>query len=797
MKPNRQSTPKWLQIAALLFLCAAPTTALAQQQFLVTMQSGMQIGPGMITEIPSIDGGAFKQQRSGDGLSKPILLIDDNLRLTYISKGQVLASNPFETRPEKIEIEQIVAPDRADRLVSIGRPIAVTPFNSYGRRVITLPTPNGPREIFQGITEIGPLYLRVQGLRTETSTAWDMRMSTKSLTQAELDNILRTQLDLSKPQSWFSMVRLYSQAERFREARDTLAEAIVRLSETNPSEVEAMKAELKRLDQQFAGQMFREVELRLDAGQPQLAGSILQSFPLDQLALETQLKAQDRIADLQRRTTQTKELVAALNDLSKELGENQQATALAATIDEIAKNLSLNTIDRLADFARLKDDKTLAVDQRIALALGGWFLGPGSGVDNFAVAISLMETRNLIADYLRSTDENQRQGILTKLKSLESGNAKYVSSILALMAPPLELPAKLEDDPAGMYRVEIQESSDRAIRYVIQLPPEYDPLRKYPCVVALHSPGITPETMIDWWAGPYSEAIQGRGGAASRYGYIVIAPEWTNEDQLEYQYTEQEHHLVLRSLRDALRRLSINTDRIFLSGHAMGGSAAWDIAVSHPDLWAGVISIAGHSGKYLQRYRENAKAVPMYFVFGELDGTPFTVSGTELNEYVSSLQYDSMVVSYRGRGAGHFQEEIDRIIQWMNLSSHSRKPFPQNISVAGNRVGDKFFWWLEAAQLNPGVTQHPLLYERNNANQGKIEGNILDPAANGVRVIKMPAKKYSVWLHPDMVDFNRPVRIDFEGDTRRLEITPDIGVMLEDARTRGERLRPYWARVDN
>lgn len=807
VRPQHLATPRFMAqqqlMRAILFwglylscaiFFAAP--AFAQQRFLVTMQSGMQIGPGMISEIPSIDGGAFKQARSGEGVSKPILLIDDDLRKTYISKAQVLASTPFEIRPEKIEIQQIIAPDRAAQMVSVGRLVQVSPFNSYGRRLVSVATPLGPRDIFQGITEITPIYLRVEGLRTETPTSWDMRMSTKAISHAELDDILRHQLDMSKPQSWFSIVRLYSQAERYREARDTLAEAIVRLSEGNPNEVEAMRAELKRLDQQFAGQMFREVELRLDAGQPKLAAGILQNFPLDQLALETQLKAQDRIAELQRRQTQITDLVTSLEALRKELGDNQKGAVLIEAVNEISQNLSLNTVDRLADFARLKDDKTLSPDQRVSLAISGWFLGAGAAVDNLAVASSLFEARRLINDYLLATNENQRQGILAKLKTLESGNAKYVASILAMMTPPLPLPEHVETDPAGMYRVEIPDGSDKSIRYVIQLPPEYDPNRKYPCVLAMQSFGITTDAMIDWWAGPFSEAIDGRGGPASRYGYIVIAPEWISEEQVEYRYSEQEHHRVLKVFRDAQRRLSINTDRVFLSGHGVGGNAAWDIAIAHPDLWAGVVVVAGNAGKYLQRYRDNAKTVPLYFVFGELDGTPFTVSGTELNEYVTSRFYDSMVVSYRGRGAGHFQEEIDRIISWMNLTSHARKPFPQRIEVSANRVGDKFFWWLEADQLNPGVTQHPLLYEKNNANQGKIEANILDPAANGLRVVKMPAKKYTVWLHPEMVDFNRPVRVDFEGDSRRLEVTADIGVILEDARTRGERLRPFWARVD-
>ncbi|GAH02244.1 unnamed protein product, partial [marine sediment metagenome] len=31
----------------------------------------------------------------------------------------------------------------------------------------------------------------------------------------------------------------------------------------------------------------------------------------------------------------------------------------------------------------------------------------------------------------------------------------------------------------------------------------------------------------------------------------------------------------------------------------MGGDAAWDIGLSHPDLWAGVIIVSGKAGRYV------------------------------------------------------------------------------------------------------------------------------------------------------------------------------------------------------
>ena len=103
-------------------------------------------------------------------------------------------------------------------------------------------------------------------------------------------------------------------------------------------------------------------------------------------------------------------------------------------------------------------------------------------------------------------------------------------------------------------------------------------------------------------------------GQAMRHGYIVLAVDWAKPAQLEYEYSAREHAAVLVSLRDACRRFSVDTDRVFLSGHSMGGDAAWDMGVAHPDQWAGVIPIVAVAEKYCLHYRNNASLVPFYVV---------------------------------------------------------------------------------------------------------------------------------------------------------------------------------------
>src|SRR5262249_20275018 len=148
-----------------------------------------------------------------------------------------------------------------------------------------------------------------------------------------------------------------------------------------------------------------------------------------------------------------------------------------------------------------------------------------------------------------------------------------------------------------------------------------------------------------------------RQGQATRRGYIVIAVDWIKNGQQEYGYSAREHAATLVSLRDACRRFSIDTDRVYLSGHSIGGDAAWDLGLAHPDLWAGVIPIVAVADKYCSRYWENANYVPFYFLGGEMDGDKTIRNARDLDRYLLK-SYDVVVSEYIGRGHEDFYEDI-------------------------------------------------------------------------------------------------------------------------------------------
>ena len=329
--------------------------------------------------------------------------------------------------------------------------------------------------------------------------------------------------------------------------------------------------------------------------------------------------------------------------------------------------------------------------------------------------------------------------------------------------------------------------------YYVQLPPEYDPYRLYPAIVTLNGEATTAGQQIDWWAGPRGKN-GARLGQATRYGYIVIAPVWTEEHQKQYGYSAHEHAAVLNSLRDACRRFSIDTDRVFLSGHSMGGDAAWDIGLAHPDLWAGVIPIVAQSDRYCVRYWENARYVPFYVVAGELDGGKLIKNATDLDRYLRR-GFDATVVEYLGRGHDDFYDEILRIFDWMGRLR--RNFFPREFACETMRPWDNSFWWIEVQGLPPRAMVDPADWPPPAGTQPvQVKASINN--RNGINV-RTGTSQVTVWLSPKMVDFKQRSTITANG--RRLNnpdqmIRADLRVLLEDVRTRGDRQHPFWARVD-
>lgn len=734
--------------------------------------------------------------QAGEIAVQPIYVIDDQLRRIFIGKRKVVEVLDQIAEPRvTIRLWHDVATS-GGYLASVGPSLGITPFDKYGRRIYEMQTKTGPLAVVQGITELTPRYAKVEALRGSQprDVVWDMRLALSSIPQDKLTEILTQGVPRDDPEARLEVVRFYIAAERYAQARRQLQQIIEEFPD-----LEGLDAEARQLRQMGARRILAEIQMRRSAGQQQLAEYLLLNFPTEGVAGETLAEVRELIGDLERTENKINDLRQRLSDAVKQIADVDDRGLASPLAAEIAAELSPNNLDRLAPFTQLADDASLTGEQKVALAITGWLLGADGADKELAIAIATARLRAAVLAYLRESLPHNRTELLTEVRTLTDGNVENLAKLIAHLKPPHHEPKYIENASGAWTHTAPGVTEDGDFAYHVQLPPEYDPYRRYPTIIVLNGAYNTPIQELEFWAGQKppnagDQQTARRIGQAGRHGFIVVAVEWLKPQQYAYEFSAREHIAVLTCLRDASRRYSIDADRVFLSGHGIGGDAVWDLGQAHPDLWAGVIPFNARSGNYVRHYWENAEYVPWYFVAGEKDGSVVKDNAPLWDRYVKKLSFDATIVEYQGRGHEPFHDEVLEALDWMGR--RQRRDPPEEFACNSMRPWDNFFWWVECHDFDDRWMLYPAEFNDRDAKPAPIEG--LQRNGNRLRV-KTVADAATIWLSPRIIDFSQPVTLIVNNQKQTLPsdgVTPDPGVLLEDVRTRGDRQRPFWARVE-
>lgn len=149
-------------------------------------------------------------------------------------------------------------------------------------------------------------------------------------------------------------------------------------------------------------------------------------------------------------------------------------------------------------------------------------------------------------------------------------------------------PKGRHDDVALTFR-----SKDNKGVYTIFVPKGYDPLRPWPLVVGLHGGGADGRDGKDV-VGSGRGAMNFYQSGAARYGYIVVCPSalrapWANR---------MNDPFLLAVLDEVCLLYNIDLNRIYLTGHSMGGYGTWHYGPRYAERWAAISPMAGggHNG---------------------------------------------------------------------------------------------------------------------------------------------------------------------------------------------------------
>ncbi len=191
------------------------------------------------------------------------------------------------------------------------------------------------------------------------------------------------------------------------------------------------------------------------------------------------------------------------------------------------------------------------------------------------------EVRKAVDAYLAIRDPGERGKAFARLRRGHSFSLprEYLDRILRSRDQPRGL---VKDRPLTLG------STESPGVYTIFVPKEYDPRRAWPLVLGLHGGGP---------GGKDRDAVVGSGPSAMNFyirqaaarGYLVVCP-----TARAAPWAATPNRAFLRSvLREVELLYHVDLNRVYLTGHSMGGFGTWYYGPLWAETWAAVSPMAG------------------------------------------------------------------------------------------------------------------------------------------------------------------------------------------------------------
>ena len=403
--------------------------------------------------------------------------------------------------------------------------------------------------------------------------------------------------------------------------------------------------------------------------------------------------------------------------------------------------------------------------------------------------------------YFRSTDEGDRQKLARRIDDAAEGSIERVAEAIRGVTLWSEIPTE------GAFDVDL--GPDRAASLTYRTPEEYDPDRTWPVVVFLADQGTPPSAALD-------STQTALGAPVDNFVQLAVGPSLGHT----FHGSSEAASDFRMCLREARRRIHIDSDRVFLFGNGSSGDAAWLTAIANPGLVSGLIVISGYPPlPYPEQFYpvvlENLRHLPVLTVW-ETDDTAGTVDSLA-TRHRRVAEHNLAIVEFARRmslpivglalapDGAHRPKLPARAIA--NVLGHRRPPFGSPASQWFRYPGEGDLGWLrqtrfkgdvwDAEQLSilatPGMRRDEYITRVLNDKMASIGGRI---ESQMVTIETRGCARVELLLTEESLDFARPVTVICNGRTRhRRPVHPSIPVLLETAFENWEFERLVFARV--
>lgn len=244
--------------------------------------------------------------------------------------------------------------------------------------------------------------------------------------------------------------------------------------------------------------------------------------------------------------------------------------------------------------------------------------------------------------------------------------------------------------------------------YRLSLPTGWDPEQEYPLIVSLHGAGPTHPLFYVAMSFPTPEEDEEEPAEQPESGeeetelepHFVLSP-WGRGNN---GYNEQGEDDVWQALEEVRRDFRLDEDRIYLTGHSMGGGGTWHIALRTPDVWAAACPVSGGTWGLPpgRGVGVNAQHLPFRIWHGDADGAVSVDNAYAMQAELRRYGNEPDMVIVPGQGHGYPPEAHMRNNRW--LLQH-RRVRPNRFSYVADTERHRGAWGIWMAR---DIAQNPL-----------------------------------------------------------------------------------------
>lgn len=205
----------------------------------------------------------------------------------------------------------------------------------------------------------------------------------------------------------------------------------------------------------------------------------------------------------------------------------------------------------------------------------------------------------------------------------------------------------------------VHELPDKAGKYALSLPRNYDPKKKYELIVALKG--------SDQSAGDFLRIFRSFAGSRD---CIIAAPESRDISR----WNSDELPVVAATVADVVKSCNVDSERVTLCGFSAGGGAGFFYIAAQPGLFKAYAAFAQVVSDQLDdEALEKAKSTPIFYSVGKLDAkylAPSKKSAERLKGLGFSVDYETPP----NMGHNLSLEQLKRMFAWLDASVYGKLP---------------------------------------------------------------------------------------------------------------------------